>query len=50
MLKGIVLAVVLMLSGDLVLNEGQMTHVLYGKLSGFTSASNEAVQHSLFNW
>lgn len=48
--KGIVLALVLMMTGDLVLNQGQVTHATWGKLSGFMSASSGAVHKSLWSW
>lgn len=50
MFKGIVLALVLMMTGDLVLNRGEMTHATWQKLGGFASASNSAVHNSLFRW
>lgn len=48
--KGIVLALVLMVTGDLVLNQGQMTHATWTKLGGFASASGNAVHNSVFRW
>ena len=48
--KGIILALVLLTTGDLVLNQGKMTHAGWSKLSRFLSASSGAVQHSLWSW
>lgn len=48
--KGIALALVLMMTGDLVLNQGTMTHAAWTKFSHFMSASSGAVHNSLWSW
>lgn len=49
MFRGIVLALVLLLVGDLTLNGGQLTHVVVTRLGHFLSASGKAVDASVFS-
>ena len=48
MIKGIIIALCLLVAGDLALNEGRLTHGAYLKFTGFASASSHAVGDSVF--
>lgn len=50
MIKGVLLAVVLLLVGDLALNEGQVTHLLRTRLTHYAASSSDAVHNSVFRW
>ena len=50
MFKGIVLALVLMMTSDLALNRGELTYAAWTKFHHFMSASSGAVHNSLWSW
>ena len=48
MIKGVIIAIGLLLAGDMTLNQGKISHVVWDKLTGFASASRHAVGDSVF--
>lgn len=48
MIRGAIIAVIVLAAGDLCFNRGQIVHEVAGRVAGFGAASSEAVQTSIF--
>ena len=48
MIRGAIIAVILLAASDLCFNGGQIVHEVASRVAGFASASGEAIQTSVF--